>query len=504
VVRLHIRFATAWAALVFAGQLPTGQSAGGLICLRGGTGQQWWVRVELTLETAREMVAVGSGDIYRTRDDQLVADRGSSGQEALDSLHEVPVLDLVRTAGLHPCPPRRLSEAVLLMPGYLVAEITRRALDLGLRVSYRVVSVSALFDAAPAAHAAYEVNLRAEGEQTLPAFLVDAVERDPFILVCRRAGETVLIRHRLASPLPDSWLVSLSEGETWVLADTPYGCARLRPLTEPQDAISLVRRGSDHELADIDQDVTWAQPGEQPPALTPPELILRAARMTGTPVDAALVDDGDLDCLAALLPGEPLAETAVLIRGRDRHLLTAPGGLLEYLPVGEPLYCVGPGSLYLPLGYRLTPPLPPAARAELFPVNASAAIVLLSGSALRYDLTTRVPVWTLWAGAPPAVDDQVPDSVLADLRDLDPELDLDQAGTADRRAETAQRPARETSQRQALDEPGQEAPSRPKNWRDEAYQAELSGDFVTAAELHLAHDDPLRAARLYERAAEQA
>jgi hypothetical protein len=515
VVRLYVRFTTAWAALVFAGQLPGGQPVSTLNCLRGGPGNAWWIRADLTLEAAQEMVSVGSGDIYRPDGERLARDRawGSGRPETivLGMLQSVTVLDMIRAAGLHTGTPRPLSEAALLLPGELVATVVRRAMDLQLETSYRPVALSPLFEPDAAARTGYELCLRAGSEATLPAFFMAALDRDPFILVCRRVGDTVLMRHHLSSPLPDTCLASLSADETWVFADSAYGCARLEPLGEARDGISLVRRGAEHELVDVTPEPGWATPAKVPATPAAPKLELVRAAMTGMPVDAALLDDADLGCLPALLAGEPLAEAAVVVHGRDRHLLTAPGGLLELLPVGEPLYCMGPGSLYLPLGYRLKPALPSAAREELFPTDTSTAIVLLPDAALRYRLEDRAPVWRLWAGPMPRVDDQLSEAEVADLRSLDPELPSNKPDLAAVKPGTlgplvpaappgSDMPSPSQPAQPAVGTPAVASPAR--TWRDEAYEAELARDYVTAAEIHLQHDDPLRAARLYERAAE--
>jgi hypothetical protein len=501
VLRLYARFATASAALIFVGQMPGGHPAGALHCLRGGPADAWWVRAELTLEAAREMASVASGRVYLESGDELICDRGwgaapaTGPSVALADLRPVPVLELVRVAGLHACPRQPLDEAVLLLPGYLVAGIARRCLDLRLEVSYRMVSLTPLFGPDSSTHAGYEVRLAAGAGATVPASLLAALDRDPFVVVCRRAADTLLMRVGLASPLPDRSLATLTGDDTWVLADAERGCARLIPLGEPQDAASLVRRGRDYELVDISSEAGWADPGDAPSEPAPPELTMVRSRMNGAKVDAALLTDADLRCLPALLAGEPLAASAVLVRGRDRHLITAPGGLLEQLPVGEPLYCIGPGSLYLRLGYRLRPQLPSAARRTLFPTDASTAVVLLEHAALRYDLTTRIPVWRLWAGPTPPVDYQIPASAAADLQALDEELTPAEAGVS------PARPAQPSTLRRILGHgPGS---GRQRDWRDEAYDAELAGDYNTAAELYIRHNDPRRAARLYERAAER-
>lgn len=507
--RLYFRFGAAWTALVTAGQLPGRRPIGKLECL-AGPGLCWWLRAELTIETARELASVASGEVYLRSGDELRRDHGW-GEPAgvgepvpFSDLREVPVLELVRAAGLHQRPAAPMSEAVLLLPGYLVAGYARRALDLELEVSYRQVTLVPLFGqeqpepSGSAGRVCYAVNLVA-AKGVIPAFFVAALDRDPFVLLCRRVGDTVLIQHRMTSPLPNGSLASLAGGATWVLAEAVYGCAEIRRFGPIQDGTSLVRRGSDHELVNIDDLAGWTDPAVAGTDPAPPALTLVPASMVGVSVDAALLDDADLACLPMLLAGEPLAEAAILIRGRDRHLLTAPGGLLENLPVGEPLYCLGPGSLYLPLGYRLQPRLPVAARRMLYRADAGTAVVVLPDAALGYDLTSRVPVWTLWTGPDPEIDYQVPESVITDLEALDVELTAHPAPPRPERKpkQTAPRP----SVRRIDDRP---APvEQPQSWRDQAYEAELTGDFARAAEIHANHSDPLRAARLYERAAEQ-
>jgi hypothetical protein len=524
---VYARFASAWTALVFAGQLPGGHPISGLNCMRGGPSDAWWIEAHLTVGAAREMISLGSGELFLCWDSMLVRDRGWGDPARHDGGEQVPagelrdlrVLDLLRAAGVHAGAPRPLAEVVLLLPGVLVGGVIRRALDLGLGVGYRPVELGPLFSADSAAQAGYEVTVRAAVGAQVPASLVAALDRDPFILVCRRAADAVLIRHQMTAPLSDRALGALSgadaRGGTWVLADESFGCSIMHPVAdEYQDGTSLVRRGDEHELADASADSLWADPAGALTEPRPPSLTLAPVRMRSMPVDATLLDDAELACLPALLAGEPLAESALVVQGRDRHLLTAPGGLLELLPVGEPLYCLGPGSLYLPLGYRLSPGLPAQARTELFPARDSNAIVVLPGTAMRFNLATRAPVWILWAGDLPTIDDQVPDAVAADLRALEADttsIHPDQAaGTAATEAEPAAL-ASTPVQPASPSSPGTRRPrlfQRPKasrrarTWRDEAYEAELAGDLVRAGDLHAQHNDPLRAARLYERAAE--
>lgn len=494
---LYARFEIASAALRFAEQLPSDQPLRGVPFLRGGPGDAWWVKARLTLDAAREMVSVVSGRAYLPSGDRLLRDRGwgepaGEGEPvSTRDLQDTGIETLIRAAGLHPHPgrPRPLSEAILLLPGYLVAAVTQRALDLEIDVTYGPVTLAPLFEPDSRAHVSYQLRLSARHGAMLPVSLLNALSDDPFILVCQQVAETVLIRYRFLSPLSGEAMATLTDGETWVLADASYGCARMTPVCPPQDGASLIRRGPHHELTD--PEVTWTAAVDTSTEPVPPALTLVRAGMRGVQIDAVLLDDSELDFLPALLVGEPLADTAVLVRGRDRHLLTAPGGLLEQLPVGESLYCLGPGNLFLPLGYRLQPSLPPRARRILFPTNASVARVVLPEATLCFDMTTRQPVWRLWAGPIPPVDYQLPpeahNDVIAVDRDLTP-------------AEPTASPARSPISRflSRLREDDQ-----PHDWREDAYRAELAGEYAAAADLHVRHGDLPRAARLYERAAQE-
>jgi hypothetical protein len=214
---------------------------------------------------------------------------------------------------------------------------------------------------------------------------------------------------------------------------------------------------------------------------------LTPARLPGQRVDATLLHDTDLANLALLLETHPLADTAVIVPGRDLHLLLAAGGTLEDLAIGEALTCVGPGPLYVPLGRRLSPRLPPSARRQLFAPDEHHAVVVLDGQAVRFLLDHRRPVWTLWAGDGPAIDTQLPNRTIGTLLEL--------ASREPQAAPTAPEP-----QWRANSRPERAAPDA---WRGEALAAELAGELVRAAELHRRHQEPLRAAHLFERAAEE-
>jgi hypothetical protein len=496
------RFTTAARALTFAEQAMRAAQRDSADCFRGADGS-WWVAATLVLGAAREMAGLGEGRLYVSVAGGFTADRGwgddpADGQAAtLPDRTRVMLLDLVQVAGLHRVPPAPLLEACVLASGYLVRGILERAQDLRLRAAYQLVQLDPLFGPAGASRSCYAVWLAAAvAGEALPATLLSALADDPFTLVCRLIDRTLLVGYGTASPLSDhalARLVATEGGGTWLFASPPDGCARVTWAGEPLDAAGLVQLAPAHALVDLDGNQPYADPsGAVPPVPRPLTLALASASARTARVDAMLLDDTDLECLPLLLAGEPLADTAILIRGATRHLLTAPGGLLTELSVGEPLTCVGPGSLYVPTGFRLDPPLGPAARAAIFRPDKRIAQVLLPDARLGYDLDAAEPLWVLWAGAVPELDSRLPPRALADL---------DQAAR-----EIGEPPSAPAQPRSLLDRilsrPADPEPD-PSAWRQQAFRAERERDYVTAAQLYVRHNEPLRAARMWEREAKE-
>jgi hypothetical protein len=497
------RFGTAAGALAFAEQVMQAAQTDDVPCYRSGQDESWWISARLPLGSAREMAGLGAARLYVRTPDGFIHDRGwgeDPGGEpptSLPDLAEVPLLGLIQVAGVHPVPTGPLREAYVLLSGYLVPGLLRRAHDLRLQVTYQQVVLEPLFRADAARQACYAVRLAAPAGRELPVTLLAAIQDDPFALLCRAVEQSLLIGYGTASPLSDralARLVAAADDSTWLLAAPPDGCARLTWIDGPMDAANLVRLGPVHALTDLDGTQPYAEPVGQAPGPGPRPVALtlvRARAQTRVRVDAVLLDDADLDCLPLLLAGEPLADVAFLIRGTGRHLLSAPGGLLVDLGVGEPLTCIGPGSVYLPVGYRLEPPVGPAARAVLFQPDASTAQVMLRDARLAYDLDAAEPVWRLWAGPPPALDQQLPRSAVADLQQVAREI-----------GERTRVQVRDWSPRSSLRRPT--APREPEaGWRREADQAERRRDYAAAAELYARHKEPLRAARMWEREAEE-
>jgi len=531
------RFVTAARALTFAEQTMQAAQRDIADCYEGGDAG-WWVAARLPLGTSREMAGLGDGRLYVRIADGFAADRGWGDQPAggpaaaLPDLTPVTLLGLVQVAGLHPGPTRRLREACVLVPGYLVRGVLERATDLGLHATYQLVQLDPLFDdiggvprscyavwvavgparpdPGPGPGPAGMAQSGAGALETVPAALLSALADNPFMLVCRPVGRSelagygtvaslpdraLLVGYGTASPLSDralARLVAADGGGTWLLAAQPDGCARVTWVGEPLDAAGLVELGPAHALSDLDGSQPYAEAGAaaRGPVPVPLTLVPSAARTAR--VDAVLLDDTDLECLPLLLAGDPLADSAILIRGAVRHLLTAPGGLLTELAVGDPLTCVGPGSVYLPAGYRLDPPLGPAARAAIFLPDNRTAQVVLRDARLGYDLDAAEPVWGLWAGPVPELDLQLSRSALADLDQAAHEIGDPPQAPDWRRSMIGRlmpRPA----------EPG----AGQSAWRLQATQAERERDYATAAQLYARNNEPLRAARMWEREAEE-
>ncbi|WP_274564236.1 hypothetical protein [Streptomyces spiramyceticus] len=511
---IAVRFATATSALVFTGRLAAlGRPQAG-DHRRSVDGSSWWVFTHVALDLGRQLATAADGTVFLVRSTQLVRDQGwgdpervagrrSAQRLPLASLRPATLFDLVRRAGLYSVPGRALDDAVVLLRAEFAGGVIRRALDLGLEVTYRPTRLTPLFDDEPSDPAQHgvvlELALRAP-HGDLPAGFLDALHRDPFTLLCRRVGgeDTVLMQYRQGSALSDGPLLELAERGVWLLSGSEFGCARLERLGEPLDGGALVELAADYPLQDVGASPDWAD--DAPTAPEAPRLTVVPARTSGATVDATLLDGTQLDTVRMMLEGHPLADAVQVVTGRDQHLLLAAGGLLERLPLGEPLHCTGPGPLYIPLGFRTEPLLPPSALEALFEPDADRAVVLTAHAALVFDLTRRRPAWTLWVGPLPEPDLQLPDEAEAVLRVVDERLT----------PKPKPRPAEPPRLRQAQPpgsrprHAGTGSSRRPRHWRDTALDAEFAGDLVRAAEIHEHNGDALRAANLYERAARQA
>jgi hypothetical protein len=500
-------FSDASAAASYLGQLLDLVEANPTVC-HGH--EHWWVMGRIPLNLGRELIELADGRGYVRHGEQLIKDSGwgppprarKSGGVALDQLHELPVLDLIKAAGMHVRPASPREQVIALVPTARTSSLLRRALDLRLNATFRPVRLCSLFaleDSSevsppePAQGTLIEVRLAGAGHDRQTRYvsetLIAALDADPLVLLCREVSPRLLIQYNRHFPLTDRQFEALVDGDTWVLADPPHGCWSLTPLADYASAWSMIRLSRSHQLAAGDE--SWPDHDLVMPFRQQDELTIVPAIEREGPIDAILLDDDDLLGLQLLLQGHPLAEFAAVVPGRDRHLLIAPGGILERMPLGEYLACVGPGPIYVAHGWRTEPRLPAVAWRQLLNVVPGQALVLEPNRTMLFDLGLRRPVWELWAGELPPFDLQLPDDATEVLSRIEDQLNapakVGKTGlSAD--AANAQMLTGATSPQQLT-------------WRDQALEAELAGELLLAARLHHQNGELERAGRLYERAA---
>ena len=411
---------------------------------------RWWVLTDVPLNLGRELIELADGLGYLRHSDRLLPDPGwgpppqpgRQGEFAVTELAARPVLDLIRAAGLSTRPAALREQIVALVPTARAHTLLRRALDLRLDATFRPVRLRPLFgpQQAPGALPApgdalaeqsagtlIELRLAAAGHngpqnRHIPETLISVLDNDPVVLPCREVSSQLLIQYDRHSPLTDRQLDALVDHDAWVLADPPHGCWSLSPLADFAPAGSLVRLSPSHQLGM--GDVAWPDRGQTSPFPPPADLTIVRAGDDGSPIDALLLDDDDLANLAPLLEGRPLAEFAALVPGRDRHLLVASGGIIERIPLGEYLSCIGPGPIYLPHGWRTAPRLPAPVWRQLTKITPGTALVLERDRTLAFDLNLRRPVWELWAGELPPFDPQLPPEASQALARIEAQLEV--------------------------------------------------------------------------------
>ncbi|OPG02074.1 hypothetical protein B1R27_34110 [Streptomyces sp. GKU 895] len=388
------------------------------------------------------------------------------GLDLMDLISRLPLIS-----------PARADHRTLLVltAAPLLSSVVRQALAFGVEVS--TLAVRARLWDSPDTPQRELTAFALTAPDAIPHALVVALSALPRTAVCRPVTgcERLLLDVRLSPPLDDSLLYSpVPEGELWLVGDREeWPPLRLEPLGAPSPVPT--------ELVGV--------AAEPPPAAS---ALPDAARVPSTPVrvvpdahadtavDAVLLDDDELPLLRRYLPGRPLGETGFLLPGPGHHLLLEPVGLARDLPFGMPLHRIGPGSLFLESGHRLTPPLPPAARAHLFGLDGTSAVVCWHGGRHRFPLAPMVPLWTLWA--PPG-----PVEVSSGLSKAGREL-LDALDALAAASGTSQGPP--------------PTPHHdPAEALERATRLRATGDHEAAAEAYRSAGDHLEAARLFEQAA---
>ncbi|MFI9831289.1 hypothetical protein ACIHIX_26840 [Streptomyces sp. NPDC051913] len=407
-----------------------------------------------------------------------LAGQPGGGPEQLSEVLSWPALDLVDLVSRLPLtPPARADHRTLLVltAPQLLSSVVRQALAFGVEVSS--LAARARPCDSPDAPQRELTAFALTSPDAIPNALLVALSALPRTAVCRPVTgcERLLLDVRLCPPLDDALLCSpVPEGELWLVGDREeWPPLRLEPLGTPAPVPT--------ELVGV-----TAEPPPSayalPDAARVPSTQVRVVSdaHADTAVDAVLLHDDELPLLRRYLPGRPLGEAGFLLPGPGHHLLLEPAGLARDLPFGVPLHRVGPGSLFLESGHTLTPPLPPAARAHLFGLDGTSAVVCWHGGRHRFPLAPMVPLWTLWAPSEPV-------EVSTGLSKAGHELldALDALATA---SGTPQGPAATPHH-----DPGEAL--------ERAARLRATGDHEGAAEAFRSAGDPLEAGRLFERAA---
>ncbi|MDT7845181.1 hypothetical protein [Streptomyces justiciae] len=400
----------------------------------------------------------------------------NGGPHQLAEVLSWPRLDTVDLVSRLPLsPPDRTTHRTLhvLAAPQLLSSVARQALTFGVEVSTLAVRARPLDSPETPQREATVLLLTSPDE--IPHALLVALSALPRTSVCRpvAACERLLLDVRLRPPVDDALLYSpVPEGELWLIGDVEeWPPLRLEPLGTPSP-IPAELIG----VAPEPPSASYVLPERAPSA----EIRLVADVHAPTAVDAVLLHDDELPLLRRYLPGRPLGEAGFLLPGPGHHLLLEPAGLARDLPFGVPLCRIGPGSLFLESGHTLTPPLPPAARARLFGLDGTSAVVCWHGGRHRFPLAPMVPLWTLWAPPDPV---EVSTGLSKAGRELLDALDALAGATG-----TPQGPAPTPHQ-----DPGEAL--------ERATRLRALGDHEAAAEAYRSAGDPLEAARLFEQAA---
>lgn len=373
-----------------------------------------------------------------------------------------------------------------VVPGPLGRWALRRAVALGLEVrmttARRRPLVEGVSDLEISPEAGVVVlRLRApRGE--VPRALVRSLIAMPYVFVGHAGGPgaaRLLVDVRRRLPLQESLLGGMvPEDEIWALAGPEVGSFRLDEIGEEIDAEDLLTASS--ALA-----ASPRLPPAEAPSMTSARLPVRSVprKHGGRRADAVLLDGDELDWLIRLLRLRPWAESAFLLAGEEHHLLTAPGGLVEMLPFGEPVSRLDDG-LYLACDLDLAPPLSEAARRRVFVLEKGLVVAVGKRGAFRFSADRLIPAWALWVGDGPEMVSEIGERGRVLLERISDSVLEHQPSPRDAARGSG---ASRTGRAELL---------------EQAQHAELLGDLLRAAELLESAGEAAAAGRLYERAAD--
>ena len=482
-------FPTANGALVCLGSFFGSATVETVTLLRSPEGN-WWLEVPENPEAIYGLVAAAGGRTFGRRDDSWI-NVGSGGLVPATGGESVRIADwseadfadlLAATSGLSRRYRGTAQALVALIPGALGQLVMQRAIAIGLQVSAMPAVWEPLTENNSSPTGILVVRLEAAGDRTISAAFVQQLGKLPYVAVTEALGTEpisgLLVDVRQRLPIPVSIVTDLLPAdETWFWGPAGVGFWRVRLTGETVDGSALMQLTEPPEPMMVS-----AEAAVNVPEKIPVRLVARPGAELR--IDGVLVDDKELGWLRVLLLGRPVGESAFVIPGAGRHLLTAPGGLVGQVPFGVPVTWVGPGALYVQLGKGFYPALSAEARQQSFPVDAGSAVAVVEDATYQFAIKHLIPAWSLWLGEIPQVKEQlslpakkIMAKISSRLFDGEQQKVVGQLGQVQREAD------------------------RTLGVLEQAMQAELAGELVKAAEILEQGGYLAEAGRLYERAA---
>jgi hypothetical protein len=317
------------------------------------------------------------------------------------------------------------------------------------------------------------------GKGTIPVSWTSSLIDLPGVIVAYPVGGTdarLFIDARCDPPLHGPLLASLlPRRDLWILGAPDVGHGRIRVVGDliPGESFTRPPAGAAEPLR--------IQGSPRMPEPIPVELVPRTSAFR---IDAVLLDAQELVWAQTYCARLPPTDDAYLALGGAGHLLLSVDDLVTRLPFGIPLFRAGPGGLYIEHGFGLSPSLPPEARRAAFHVGEDDLVVLTRGGNHRFALSSLVPVWSLWAGAPPTIHIEEAGEMARSLTERVRAMQWEDRGAAD-------------AVRQSIGA----SPGVAAGLREEAARLAARGDVVAAAQIYERIGEMGTAARLYERAA---
>ena len=452
--------------------------------------QEWWVEAEVPFQSVSPLIQTTGGKAYARQNNDWIALTISGELPEKDrqnlnvsSWEIVDFKDLLATANLPQSTYSGSKYLNVLVPGALGRWILRRAIALGLHVQIIPVIQSPLgTDTKKKTHAILLcMSAPLKQEHISPAF-VHSLIRLPYVIVSDATHtQNLLIDVRCRCPLPVNAINHMvPKDETWLLSPGETGNWLLKHDGKPVDGFGLL----DTPKVNVNDSV--ASGPKQMPKKIPVRLIHKKG-LRQTP-DAILLDHTELKWMSSYLRTRPLGETSFITAGPDVYLLTAPTGLTTNIPFGIPLIHVGSEGLYVEMGIDFYPLLPDSARQKCFQLKSETVVVMLKNASYRFNLKNTTPAWTFWVGNIPEVEESISPKSQKILSKISKFIKKIEASQMQPKGEKSVKPISKKERSRLI---------------EKANKAELSGNFILAAELLEKAGYHGQAGRLYEKAAMQ-